>query len=236
MRGLADGSVDCVVTDPPYYSTKLDFDLTTRIDFNIFFDLCFKKLKETGFLVTFCDFRLGRELSMRPEFRYELIWEKTLPVGFLNANIRPLRNHEYILIFTKKLKLAVYNPQKTVGKPRDIIQGRKPAHYGGTDNNNTTTKSNNGLYHPKSVLKWSNSNTNSQHPTQKPLEGVSWLINTYSNENNTILDPFMGSGTTGVACMNLNRNFIGYELDPEYFKIAEARIENAKNKKEEILL
>ena len=236
MKNIPDGSVDCVLTDVPYYSTDLAFDKAPRIDFDKWFEQCFRALKSFGVLVTFCDFRLGRIISQHKFFRYEIIWQKTNPVGFLDASFKPLKNYEYILVFINgSIKKSTYNPQKTKGKPYTANQPEKKIdHYDITRGGYTTI--NNGDRYPTTIQKWSNNNHNSPHPTAKPLEGLHWLVNTYSNQGDVILDPFMGSGTTGIACANLDRNFIGFELDRDYFQIAKARIEQAQTQKDLILI
>ena len=220
---MADNSVDCVITDPPYYSTDLHFDKAERIDFKNWLQECKRVLKPHGVLVSFADLNLLAELRGYKVFKstYELIWEKTLAVGFLDANIRLLRNHEFIGVFVDGLKKSTYNPQKTDGKPFKTKRSGQASHYR-THGNNTIE--NTGERHPKSVLKFSNNNYKSQHPTAKPIDLLQWLIKTYTNDGDTVLDPFMGSGTTGAACKLLNRSFIGCELDAGYFEIAQNRI------------
>lgn len=239
MKGLADESVDCILTDVPYYSTDLDFDKAPKIDFDKWFEECFRVLKSSGVLATFCDFRLGRIISQHKFFRYEIIWQKTMPVGFLQAKLNPLRSHEYILVYTKEtFKNSTYNPQMVKGSPylKKQDNGRVKHYKLKQDKEFIITNNIKGDRYPTTIQKWSNNNHNSPHPTAKPLEGLHWLVNTYTNQGDVILDPFMGSGTTGIACANLNRNFIGYELDPNYYKIAQARIKNAQNKVKEMLM
>jgi site-specific DNA-methyltransferase (adenine-specific) len=228
MKGMPDNSVDCIITDPPYYSTDLTFDKATRIDFNLWFKECFRVLKDNGNLICFGDFKLAREISNRKEFWYEIIWKKTIAQGFLDANQRPLRAHEYILVFSKEKKKSSFNPQKTQGEPYIRNQGKdRYKHYGNGTRERSMITNSDGSRFPHSVQEWSNNNYQSPHPTAKPIKACEWLVSTYSNENDIVFDPFMGSGTTGVACMNLNRKFIGCELDTEYFEIAKTRIEKA---------
>ena len=115
MRALADGSVDCIITDPPYYSTNLHFDKAPRIDYGAWLLECKRVLKPNGVLVSFCDLNLLIELRGYKAFKsaYELIWQKTVAVGFLQANIRPLRNHEFMLVMMDGMNKSTYNPQKT---------------------------------------------------------------------------------------------------------------------------
>lgn len=226
MRTMADNSVDCIITDPPYYSTNLAFDKMPRIDFALWFKECFRVLKENGNLISFSDFKLAREISNRKEFRYELIWRKTSAVGFLDVNYRPLRSHEYILVFCKQPKTSTYNPQKTQKEPYGTLKPTvKIKHYGKTVR--TISENTDGSRFPTSVQTWSKPNYNSPHPTAKPIKACEWLVSTYSDENDMVFDPFMGSGTTGIACNNLKRKFIGCEIDLEYFNIAKSLVEKA---------
>ena len=165
-------------------------------------------------------------LSNKKMYRYSLVWDKVLTSGFLNANRMPLRSHEDILVFYKKLPL--YNPQKTLGKKNHSKGARKEnknnnyGEFGFVDNSEKLGD----MKHPKSIITFSKPHPSvSVHPTQKPVELMEYLIKTYTNEGETVLDNCMGSGTTGVACVNLNRNFIGIELDDKYFEIAKERIE-----------
>lgn len=229
MANIDSGSIDCIITDPPYYSTSLTFDKADRIDFKEWLIECSRILKPDGVLISFADFNLLSELRSLSPFKntYELIWKKTMPVGFLEANFRPLRSHEFIGVFTNKLKKSTYNPQKTKGiEYKKKRTGEEADHY---NNARRTGTVNNGDRHPVSVLEFSNGNIGSMHPTQKPVDLIAWLLRTYTNEGNIIFDPFMGSGTTGVAAAILNRNFIGCEIDSTYFAIAKARIEDAEH-------
>ena len=158
-------------------------------------------------------------------YRYDLVWEKTKAGGFLNAKRMPLQAHENISIFYKKL--PTYNPQMEQGKPytKKAVTNGDGNNYG-KFNRVGQVHINNGERFPRSVIKISNDNHKSLHPTQKPVALLEYLIKTYTNENETVLDNCMGSGSTGVACKNLNRKFIGIELDENYFNIAKERIEN----------
>ncbi len=158
------------------------------------------------------------------ELRYEWIWEKTAATGHLNSKKMPLKSHENILVFYGSL--PTYNPQKTTGhKPVNSYT----KHVGDGDCYGTTQVGISGggstERYPRSVQKFSSDKQKSNlHPTQKPLALMEYLVKTYTNEGDTILDFAMGSGTTGVACVRNNRRFIGIEVDSEYFKISENRI------------
>ena len=229
MANIKTGSIDCIITDPPYYSTDLHFDKAPRIDFEFWLKECQRILKPHGVLVTFADFNLLADLRSKSKFKstYELIWQKTIAVGFLDANVRPLRNHEFIGIFVDGLKKSTYNPQKTEGEAYTARNGEN--RYKGYSGFKATTIISTGDRYPVSVLEFDNGNNKSVHPTHTPLDAISWLLKTYSNEGDTVLDCFMGSGTTGHACALLNRNFIGCELDKNYFAIAEKRILDANH-------
>ncbi|MEI6070085.1 MAG: site-specific DNA-methyltransferase [Methylococcaceae bacterium] len=223
MCGMADNSVDLILTDPPYYSTALKFDQVAHIDFKAWLHECQRILKPAGVLVSFADFNLLAELRGSKAFKtqYELVWHKSMATGFLDANIRPLRAHEFIGIFTQALKKSTYNPQKTTGD--SYIRSGSASCMRHTNQMRASITVNTGKYYPHSVQKFKRDPVRKQHPTQKPLALCSWLINTYSNPGDTVFDGFMGSGSTGVAALKLNRRFIGVELDQTYFDTAVAR-------------
>jgi site-specific DNA-methyltransferase (adenine-specific) len=168
-------------------------------------------------------------LSNTKNFRYDLIWYKPLGSGFLNAKRMPLRNHESILVFYRKL--PTYNPQMGVGKRK---KGRDTRIDNGTNYGKFTktklTYDDEGKRFPQSVIEFTNGDrTHEQgHPTQKPLESMRYLVATFSNVNDTVFDGYSGSGTTAEACVSLKRNFIGAELDEKYYIDAKQRIENAQ--------
>lgn len=153
--------------------------------------------------------------------KYEWIWEKHMATGHLNAKKMPMKAHENILVFYKKL--PIYNPQFTEGKPYTVTYSTHSSNYGKQKDN--ITNINNGYRYPRDIVKFKH-DKEKLHPTQKPVELLEYLIKTYTNENMLVLDNCMGSGSTGVACLNTNRRFIGIELDENYFQIAQDRIEN----------
>ena len=155
-------------------------------------------------------------------YKYKWIWQKEAGTGFLNAKRMPLRDFEEVLVFYKKQ--CTYNPQMREGKPYTIIKGSKSSNYCGSDKIVTTT--NKGERYPLTILQFSRERTK-YHPTQKPTALLEYLIKTYTNEGETVLDNCMGSGSCGVACVNTNRRFIGIEIDEGYFNIAKNRIEEA---------
>lgn len=221
--------VDCIITDPPYgILNKKNFEWDSIIPFDKMWERINKlKRNENTPVLLFGKqpFSSFLNISNINEFRFEVIWEKQKGVDFMQARNKPLTNHENISVFYKKK--PKYNPQMDKGEPYI----KKGTYY---DNNISGTgtlkgtafeKPNNGVRYPKTVRKYSYPEGKSRvHPTQKPVELLEWLINSYSNEGDTILDFTMGSGSTGVACKNTNRNFIGIELDEDYYNIAKERM------------
>ena len=236
MRGIPDKSVDAVITDPPYGTTAISWD--KAIDLPLFWETINLLPKENAAIIVFSAQPFTTDLiaSNRGMFRYEIIWKKTQPQGFLNANKCPLRNHENIVVFYKHL--PTYNPIKSKVERIDLGRVRKvnamrSKQYREMDR---TTWVETGERYPTDVIEFSNWNgalfgkteNATKHPTQKPVDLCKYLIETYTNEGDTVFDPFMGSGTTGVACVMTGRNFIGIEIDPTYFAIAERRIKEAQ--------
>lgn len=162
--------------------------------------------------------------SNRKWFRYEWVWQKSRPVGFLNANRMPLRSHENIVVFYEHL--PTYNPQKTPGKPYTSKGKRCTTSYGRFKL--TPTINRDGMRYSRDVVTFSSGNSVSKiHPTEKPVDLLEYMIRTYTDEGETVLDSCMGSGSCGVACQHLWRNFIGIEKDVGYFEAAKKRIEEA---------
>lgn len=166
--------------------------------------------------------------QFRKFFRYEIIWDKVLITGFLNANIMPLRNHENILVFGK----VKYNPQMTIGK-ENHGKGRKKVTKNNTygefsfyDNRKLKNKK-----YPKSIITFKKAHSSvAKHRTEKPIKLLGYLIRTYSDRGDLVFDPFVGSGTTVVACENLNRRWIGIEMDEQYCEVTKQRLINEKTK------
>ena len=225
LPALPDRSVDLLLTDPPYNNTNLKFD-KDKVDWTAFWREARRVCKPNAPMVLFaCGKFVPRLINTNfDEFRYELIWEKNLAVGFLDANRKPLRAHEQMLIFCQQFKNSTYNPQFREGKPHKRGGNKKkPAHYSGESRALPETTTN--LYHPRSVLKFDNTvRGKSLHPTAKPLELMSWLVRTFSNRGGLVVDPFMGSGTTLAACALNGRLGIGVERDETYFQTARERL------------
>lgn len=226
MCNIPDKSIDMILCDLPYGTTQNKWD--SVIPFNLLWCQYRRIIKDNGAICLFGQglFTANLICSNKEMYRYDLIWEKTKAGGFLNARRMPLQAHENISVFYKKL--PIYNPQMEAGKPyiKKAVTNGDGKNYGKFDRVGEIAV-NEGTRFPRSVIKISNDNHKSLHPTQKPVELLEWLIRTYTNENETILDNCMGSGSTGVACINTNRKFIGMELDNTYFEIAKKRIEEA---------
>lgn len=229
MKNIPDGSVDMILCDLPYgTTTKNKWD--SVIPFSNLWNNYERIIKDNGCIALFSQMPFSAMLVMSNTkmFRYEWIWKKTLSQGFLNANKMPMRSHENILIFYKKL--PVYNPQKTKGAPynKGIRKANCTTNYGDFGETNAINET--GERFPVDVIEFSNANHKDQkHPTQKPVNLLEYLIKTYTNPGEVVLDNCMGSGSTGVACVNTGRRFIGIELDDGYFNIAKKRIEEAVN-------
>lgn len=226
MKKIPDRSVDMILCDLPYGVTARN-----KWDSVIPFDKLWKQyeriIKDNGAIVLFGQGMFTADLmrSNQKLWRYNLIWQKTQPTGFLNANKMPLRNHEDICVFYKQL--PTYNPQKTDGHKRKVSTAahkkncKKSTDYGEYEfaSYDSTER------FPVSVLTFAKDTQKSKyHATQKPVALLEWLIRTYSNEGDIVLDNCMGSGSTGVACKNTNRDFVGIEIEKGMFDIAENRI------------
>ncbi|SRR5216684_3236338 len=216
-------SVGMLCTDPPFGTTNLDWD--KKVDWKYFWPCVEQLCKMYAVMALFSSGLFTHDLiaTNRKNFRYELIWEKPMPVGFLSANRRPLRAHENILIFARRYKESVYNPQFIKGKMHTRgARGDRAAHYGRIRRGKPTVTD---KYHPRSVLRVANQpRMRSVHPTQKPLELMLWLIRSYSNPHHLVLDPFMGSGTTLVAAKMCGRRAIGIDSNEAYCEVAAQRL------------
>lgn len=237
MKSIPDKSIDMILCDLPYAQTKNQWD--TIIPFDRLWEQYNRIIKDNGAIVLFANGMFTAELMMsnKKMWRYNLVWDKVLTSGFLNANRMPLRQHEDICVFYKKL--PTYNPQKFEGKPnhsKGKPKENKNNNNYGTFNFVDNSKELGDMKHPTSIITVSKPHPSKMlHPTQKPVDLLEFLIKTYTNEGELVLDNCMGSGSTGVACLNTNRKFIGIELDDKYFEIAENRLKEATEKKEELL-
>lgn len=229
MLDIPDNSVDLILCDLPYGTTACKWD--TVIPFDKLWEQYERIIKNTGVIVLFSSSMFTVDLinSNRKLFKYKLIWKKNVPTGMSSAKYRPMNYYEEICVFSKTK--GTYNPQMKprIGKHKECYNYD---HYCG-DSNHVDYEKVKYRYdpdwvQPSNVLEFNvvPNRKGKLHPTQKPVELLEWLVKTYSNEGDTVLDNCMGSGTTGVACINLDRDFIGMELDRRYFEIAEERINN----------
>ena len=224
-RGI---KVDAIIADIPYGIHNNKFD--TLIPFNEMWDCLIKLVKDKGNIVLFASGLFTYKLALSNEklFRYELVWKKSKCGSSLTAKYMPLKKHENILVFGKSA--AYYEPQMQIGTPYKRKYTPNKVNNLGFGIKGVQTD-NKGTRHPTTILdfpqKWRRQDQ--LHPTQKPVELMEFLVKSYCPENGLVLDFTMGSGSTGVACRNTNRNFIGIEIDENYYNIAKDRIENEKN-------
>jgi DNA modification methylase len=220
---LEDNSVDMVLVDLPYGTTACKWDSIIPLDklWEQYNRIC----KEDAAMVFTAaqPFTTILAASNLENFRYEWIWEKPQGTNPMNAKVMPLKSHENILVFYRKK--PIYNPQMWYSTPYTGFSSEESKIgevYGSAKSKHRDNPE--GSRYPKTVLRFKQQK--GFHPTQKPVDLMEYLIKTYTNEGQTVLDNTMGSGTTGVACMNTGRNFIGIELEEKYFKISENRINN----------
>ncbi|CEQ01611.1 DNA modification methylase [[Clostridium] sordellii] len=227
MKRLRDKSVDMILCDLPYGQTKNKWD--SVIPFDKLWKEYKRIIKDNGVIALFANGMFTAELmlSNKSMWKYNLVWNKVLSSGFLNANRMPLRQHEDICIFYKKA--PKYNPQKVKGKPnhsKGKVKDNENNNYGSFDFVDNS-KELGDMKHPTSILEFSKPHPSKMiHPTEKSTDICEWLIKSYTDEGMTVLDNCIGSGTTAVAAMNTNRNYIGFELDKNYYNIAMDRIKN----------
>ena len=219
MKDIPDGSIDMILADLPYGTTRNKWD--SIIDLERLWEQYHRIIKDNGAIVLTAQTPFDKVLGVSnlKNLRYEWIWQKDGGTGHLNAKKMPMKGHENILVFYKRL--PIYNPQMRQGKPYAQKSGKGSSNYGKQTQVMTHNK---GERYPLTTVKF-NRDKNKLHPTQKPVSLFEYLIKTYTDEGDAVLDNVMGSGTTGVACLNTNRNFIGMELDETYFNIAKERIE-----------
>ena len=222
LKYISDNSVDCFISDLPYGTTTCEWDVKINLD------ELWKHMKRiarndnTPYFF-FCDMKLAVDIinSNRKWFRYDIVIQKSNIVGYLNSRKMPMREHELLLVFYKKL--PTYNIEEN-HKVKSIHRRPQPE-----DNSiyGKNQRKNHKFYEPplpRSIIKMDNNKGKKFHPTEKSQDILSWIIKYYTNEGNTILDPTAGSGSTGVACKSLNRKFIGIERDAKYYNIAKERL------------
>ncbi len=232
MSSIPDGMVDMVLCDLPFGTTKCSWDII--IPFEPLWEHYRRIVKPNGAIVLFAQTPFDKVLgcSNLPWLRYEWIWEKPAATGHLNAKKAPMKAHENILVFYGKP--PTYNPQMTSGHKPTNFYTKKTSVSNKTEVYGKETKdiSSGGFTdrYPRSVQLFSSDKQKTKldgtiHPTQKPVALCEYLINTYTNEGDVVLDNCMGSGTTGVACVKTNRKFLGIEKDKKYFDVSKRRIE-----------
>ena len=227
MKGIPDGSIDAIICDPPYGTTACKWD--SIIPLEPMWNQLKRVIKLNGAIVMTASqpFTSVLVCSNLPMFKYDWTWRKPKGTGHLNAKKQPMRDKEDIVVFYGAQ--PTYNPQFTPGAPYKAKAGKDhSASTSMTDSYGSYTnyrEDNGGKRYPKQVLEFGVVERGTLHPTQKPVALMEYLIKTYTNEGETVLDFTMGSGTTGVACKNLGRSFIGIELDETYYQIATKRIE-----------
>ena len=235
MKDIPNGSIDMILCDLPYGTTQNKWDCILPL--NELWQQYERIIKENGAIVLtasqpFTTTLIASNLKL---FRYDIVWHKRTPSGVLNANKMPIRTHETILVFYKKP--PTYNPIKTIGNK---ICGIKKHKVNSTNYRNTdreTDYADDGTRFPTSVLDITGIVNNSKekvgHPTQKPIKLFDWLIRTYTNENDLVLDNTAGSGTTAIACLNTNRQFIVMEKEQKYYDIILKRVGDFNKKFEQ---
>lgn len=255
MKNIPDKSIDMILCDLPYGITRNKWDSVIPFD-KLWEQYGRIIKDDGAIVLTASQpFTSQLVMSKYEWFRYEWIWEKQRASNFTQVKRQPLKYHENILIFSKK-PIKTYNPQRykvielediqkmnkkelksfmenkdydkfsKIDRRKNVIDPKSNKNYLGSEGIKRTRYVDDGYRYPKSVLKINNKLQGNIHPTQKPVSLFEYLIKTYTNENDLVLDNCMGSGTTGVACLNTNRRFVGIELDKAYFQIAQDRIKN----------
>jgi site-specific DNA-methyltransferase (adenine-specific) len=240
MKEIPDKSIDMILCDLPYGTSACSWD--NIIPFDKLWEQYERIIKDNGAIVLFGQepFSSLLRASNLKLYKYDWVWEKPNGANFLNLKYQPSKVHENIMVFGKsatsysKNGNMKYNPQMEEGTPYKCTSGKQKNEY----HNSTVrtpikqvTTENGGTRYPKSILQF-NRDKDKLHPTQKPVALLEYLIKTYTNEGDLVLDNTMGSGSTGVACVNASRNFIGIELDENYFNIAKERIEQTNENKQ----
>jgi len=227
--------VDAIITDIPYWTTACKWD--TIIPFELMWQRLDKLIKLNWAIVLFWSepFSSALRMSNIKNYKYDWVWDKKLKTGHLNAKHMPMGRHEIISVFQSASKIKYY-PIMEKGKPTHSQGVKRNSSYSenyGKQKNNYPDKKGNTLKYPTTLsIDFQKVHPSKCiHSTQKPVDVMEYLIKTYTNEDELVLDFTMGSGTTGVACHNLNRRFIGIELDDKYYEIAKDRIKNNRSKK-----
>lgn len=237
LSSIPDKSVNAIITDFPYGTLNKRNVWDKVIDYDVFW----KEARRIGFdntpTITTAQMPFTAYLvsTNYKDFKYSMVWEKSKATGYLNAKKQPLRAHEDILVFYNKQ--CKYNPQMTQGKPYNKGCAVRDTFAYAKQEKAILVKNDSGLRYPRSVQYFVTAETEGKlHPTQKPVALMEWLIKTYTDEGDTVLDPCFGSGTTAVACYNTGRKFIGFEKDELYFQQAKKRFENISEPTEQLKL
>jgi len=237
MKVIPNGSIDAIITDPPYGTTACKWD--NVIDFELMWYQLNRIIKPNGAIVLFGSepFSSALRMSNIKNYRYDWIWNKRKAANFAQSKFQPLKVHEIISVFYNKKScyypIKTINPKKRSENPKKtkINKDRRLSGLNLLDNSYSNSYEKDKLL-PISICDFSRVSGRYIHPTQKPIKLMEYLIKTYTNENETVLDFTMGSGTTGVACINTNRNFIGIENNKEYFNISLKRVEEKRKEKD----
>ena len=230
MQDIADGSIDAIITDPPYGTTACKWD--SVIPFESMWQQLNRIIKPNGAILLFGSepFSSALRMSNIKNYKYDWVWNKVNRfTGALNSSFMPMKSHENIVIFVNKGK-PTFNKQLREGKPYVSKQTKGQGDFTQYGNTKGHTTINKGGRNPCSIIniKGDNKKESGLHPTQKPVALMEYLVKTYTNKGEVVLDFTMGSGSTGVACVNTKRSFIGIEQDDKYFAIAQDRIDNAQ--------
>lgn len=228
LYAILNKSVDAIITDFPYGTLNKRNEWDKIIDYKIFWQEIKRIGKETAPVIStaqmpFTAFLVGTNYD---DFKYTLVWEKSKATGYLNAKKQPMRAHEDIVVFYEKQ--CTYNPQMIQGEPYNKGCAVRDTFVYGKQQKAVLVKNDTGLRYPRSVQYFVTAEREGKlHPTQKPVALFEWLVKTYTNPTDVVLDPCCGSGTTAIACIKTGRKFIGFEKDPIYFQIAKKRIKAA---------
>jgi len=234
MKTIKDNSIDAIITDPPYGTTACKWD--SVIDFDLMWEQLNRIIKPNGAIVLFGSepFSSALRMSNIKNYKYDWIYQKKVPSNFAVAKYQPMKYHENVLVFSKEKHnyYPIKEEREGGGKQRQKYKYNNGKIGDFIGMKNKTVLHTEELRYPSSVQKFNNKAKGDvgNHPTQKPIKLMEYLISTYTNENETVLDFTMGSGSTMVACQNTNRKGIGIEQDEKYFKIAQDRVEANKFK------
>jgi len=223
MKRIPDWSIDCIITDPPYWTTACKWD--TVIPFEPMWEQLKRIIKPNGAIVLFWSepFSSALRMSNIKQYKYDWIWEKTRKTWHMLAKKQPMTNHELISVFYQLQPFYIPQGVKECNIIKKNTEWRKNSNvYGKTPQQEEHQQK--LTWYPTKILKFNSEHNVWTHPTQKPVALIEYLIRTYTNEWETVLDFTIGSGTTAIACINTNRNYIGFELDKWYFDIANERI------------